>query len=261
MDAPEPTSLEFDGATIRLLRAGSGEPLLFLHPSGGAGQWRPYHDLLSERFDLIAPDCPGFGGSDPLDWVEGIDDHVYFTLDLLDRLELERPHVVGASFGGWVAAELAVHSPHRVGRLVLVDAIGLDLPDHPFADLFAMTRTETAEALFHDRTLGERAFPADPDVDVLVQDYKDKTAFATVAWHPFMCDPKLARRLRRVTAPTLVLWGADDNVAPVEHGRRYAELIPGARLQVFEGCGHASLVENTAPAVEAIVDFLAGGGR
>ena len=261
MATPEPMSLEIDGATIGVLRSGTGEPVLFLHPSGAAGTWRPYHERLSERFDLVAPDCPGFGRSDALDSVEDIDDLVYFVLELLDRLSLEQPHVVGASFGGWLAAELAVHSPERVGRLVLVDAIGLDLPDHPYADLFAMTREETAAALFHDPAVAKRVFPPDPDVDVLVQEYKDKTAFAKVAWSPFMCDPKLERRLKRITAPTLVLWGADDEVVSVEHGRRYAERIPDATLKVFEGCGHAVLVERTDPAVEAIVEFLEGGPR
>lgn len=256
MDAPEPTPLEFDGAVIQLRRAGRGEPLLFLHPSGGAGQWRPYHELLSQSFDVVAPDCPGFGGSDLLEGVDGVDDLVYFLLDLLDLLELKRPHLVGASFGGWLAAELAVHSPQRVRRLVLVDAIGLDLPEYPYADLFAMTRAETIDAMFHDHTVGERVFPLDPDIDVLVQDYKDKTAFATVAWSPFMCNPKLARRLRRITAPTLVLWGAEDEVVGVEHGRRYAELIRDAKLTIFEDTGHAVLSEQTEPAVETIVEFL-----
>lgn len=256
MEAPESTSLEFDGATIQLFRAGGGEPLLFLHPSGGAGQWRPYHGLLAEHFDVIAPDSPGFGRSDEMDGIDGIDDLVYFTLDLLDRLELERPNVVGASFGGWLAAELAIHAPHRVGRLVLVDAIGLDLPDHPYADLFAMTREETIAALFHDPAVGEKIFPPDPDIDALVQDYKDKTAFAKVAWNPFFCNPKLERRLRRIAAPTLVLWGGEDKVAAVAHGERYAELISGATLSVFPACGHAALVEKTEPVVAAIVEFL-----
>ena len=80
------TPLVFDGATIQLLRAGSGEPLLFLHPAGGAGQWRPYHSLLAEHFDVIAPDGPGFGGSDAIEAIDGIDDLVYFTLDLLDQI-------------------------------------------------------------------------------------------------------------------------------------------------------------------------------
>jgi pimeloyl-ACP methyl ester carboxylesterase len=255
---PEPMLLEFDGATIGVLRAGTGDPVLFLHPSGAAGTWRPYHELLSRQFDLVAPDCPGFGRSDEIDWVDSIDDLVYFTLELLDRLSLEQPHVIGASFGGWLAAELAVHSPDRVGRLVLVDAIGLDLPDHPYADLFAMTRAETAAALFHDAAVAERAFPPDPDVDVLVQEYKDKTAFAKVAWSPFMCDPKLERRLGRITAPTLVLWGADDEVVSVEHGRRYSERIRDSTLRVFESCGHATLVEQTDAAVDAIAEFLGG---
>jgi pimeloyl-ACP methyl ester carboxylesterase len=259
VEAPASTPLEFDGATIQLRRAGSGEPLLFLHPAGGAGQWRPYHGLLAERFDVIAPDAPGFGDSDAIEEIDEIADLVYFTLDLLDRLELERANVVGASFGGWLAAELAVHSPHRIGRLVLVDAIGLDLPEHPYADLFAMTREETIAALFHDPAVGEKVFPPDPDIEVLVQDYKDKTAFAKVAWSPFMCNPKLERRLTRITAPTLVVWGAEDRVVSVAHGERYAAVIPEARLNVLPDCGHAALVEKTEPAVAAIVEFLGEG--
>ena len=107
--------LAMPGGEISLLRGGDGPPLLFLHGAGGAGLWNPFHGLLAEHASVFAPDAPGFGLSDMLPAVDGVDDLVYFYLELLDRLELERPTIVGHSFGGWCAAELAVHSPERVG--------------------------------------------------------------------------------------------------------------------------------------------------
>src|SRR5262245_64699495 len=106
--------LEMPGGRVHVLRGGVGEPLLFLHAAGGAGRWLEFHELLAQRFEVIAPDAPGFGGSDEFPDVESMDDLVYHYLDVLDQLGLDRPDVVGGSFGGWLAAELAVHSPHRV---------------------------------------------------------------------------------------------------------------------------------------------------
>ncbi len=117
---------------MHLLRGGAGEPVLFLHAAGGAGTWLPFHSQLADAgFEVIAPDHPGFGKSDEFPEAEAIDDLVFHYLDVLDALGLERPHVVGASFGGWIAAELAVYAPHRIGSLRLLSAAGLRLPEHP----------------------------------------------------------------------------------------------------------------------------------
>ena len=104
--APEEEFVELDGGRVHLLRGGTGEPVLFLHAAGGAGSWLPFHEMLAARgFEVIAPDHPGFGKSDEFPEVEAIDDLVFHYLDVLDALGLDRPHVVGASFGGWIAAE------------------------------------------------------------------------------------------------------------------------------------------------------------
>src|SRR5262249_17959576 len=152
----------------------------------------------------------------------------------MDGFGLERPVVVGASLGGWLAAELAVHSPERVSRLVLLAPLGLELPEHPIADLFALSRDATIDALFRDRAPGEQLLPADPGPGALVQMSKDRTAPARLAWTPFCCNPKLERRLHRIAAPTLILWGDDDRLVPAAHGRRYSELIGDSRLRVIE---------------------------
>ena len=248
--------IQYDDGAIHLLRGGEGPPLLFLHAAGGAGMWHPFHRMLSERFEVFAPDHPGFGKSDQLALVEGVDDLTYHNLDLMDRLGVEKAIVVGASFGGWLAAELAVHSPHRVERLVLISPVGLRIPEHPVADLFIMTPEQKVAALFYDPAVAAKMFPAEPDVDFILEMYKNDTAFARYAWTPFLNDPKLERRLGRITAPTLVLWPAADRVVPKAHCERYAERIPNARLEVVPDAGHAVFIEDPERVAGPVLGFL-----
>ena len=260
-DAPAGEFLDLDGGRVHLLRGGRGEPLLFLHAAGGAGSWLEFHGLLARGFDVVAPDHPGFGKSDEFAEVEAMDDLVYHYLDVIDRLGLDRPHVVGASFGGWVAAELAVAAPHRVGSLVLLAPAGLRLPGHPVADLFLMSPEELLTALFHDPAAAAGLFPAEPDVDFILAQYRDLTALARFSWTPFLSNPKLERRLHRITAPTLVACPPGDRLIPVAHGRRYAELIPGARFAEIGNCGHAMHLERPAEVAALTAAFLDEHGR
>lgn len=249
--------LDFPGGSVHLLRGGDGPPLLFLHAAGGAGRWHEFHELLAGRFTVFAPDHPGFGGSAPLPEVEDMTDLVYHYLDVVDRLGLKRPHVVGASFGGWLAAELAVAAPHVVGSLTLLSPAGLRLPEHPVADLFLMTPERLAAALYHDPAKAAGMFPAEPGIDDILAAYRDMSALARFSWTPFFCNPKLERRLRRVTAPTRVVWPDDDRIVPIAHGRRYAELIEGAELTVVPDCGHAMYFERPAEFASVVTEFLA----
>jgi pimeloyl-ACP methyl ester carboxylesterase len=250
--------LDLAGGRVHLLRGGDGPPLLFLHAAGGAGLWHEFHELLARRFTVYAPDHPGFGGSDEFADVEDMSDLVYHYLDVIALLELDHPHVVGGSFGGWLAAELAVAAPNTVGSLTLLSPAGLRLPEHPIADLFLMTPTELAAALFHDPVKAEGFLPAEPGVDDILAAYRDMTALARFAWTPFMCNPKLERRLPRVIAPTKLVWPDDDRIVPLAHGRRYAELIHGAELTVIEDCGHAMYFERPSEFASAVTEFLAG---
>jgi pimeloyl-ACP methyl ester carboxylesterase len=260
-DAPAEEFLELNGGRVHLLRGGQGAPLLFLHAAGGAGTWLEFHRLLAAGFDVIAPDHPGFGKSDDFAEVEAMDDLVYHYLDVLDRLGLDRPYVVGGSFGGWIAAELAVAAPHRVGALVLLGPAGLRLPEHPVADLFLMSPEELVATLFHDPAAGAGMLPAEPDVDFILAQYRDLSALARFAWTPFMSNPKLERRLRRITAPTLVGCPDDDRLVPVAHGQRYAERIGGARYAEVADCGHAMYFERPAAFADLVTSFLSGASR
>jgi pimeloyl-ACP methyl ester carboxylesterase len=248
------------GGQVRVLRGGAGSPVLFLHGAGGAGQWYEFHERLAGRFEVFAPDHPGFGGSDEFPEVEAMDDLVYHYLDVIEALGLDRPHLVGASLGGWLAAEIAVAAPRAIGSLVLFSPIGLRLAGAPIADLFIMTPEQTASALFHDPARAATVFPGEPDLDGIIAAYRDMTALARFCWVPFMGNPKLERRLRRVTAPTLVVWPSHDRVVPVAHAQRYAEKIAGARLATVAGCGHASYVERPAEFARLAADFLEATG-
>jgi pimeloyl-ACP methyl ester carboxylesterase len=244
---------------VHLLRGGTGSPVLFLHAAGGAGEWTPFHGLLAAAgFEVIAPDHPGFGKSDDFPLVEGIDDVVYHYLDVLDALGLAAPHVVGGSFGGWIAAELAVHSPHRVGSLTLLSAAGLRIPEHPITDLFLLPPAKLVETLFHTPPPPPPAPPpgAALDLDAVIGAYREATSLARFCWVPFLADPKLERRLGRITAPTLVVAPSDDRLIPVEHARRYAARIPGATYAEVPECGHAMYFEKPAEFASVVAGFL-----
>jgi pimeloyl-ACP methyl ester carboxylesterase len=257
--APEEEFLELGGGRVHLLRGGTGEQVLFLHAAGGAGTWLPFHGMLAARgFEVIAPDHPGFGKSDEFPEVEAIDDLVFHYLDVLDALGLDRPHVVGGSFGGWIAAELALYLPQRVASLTLLSAAGLRLPEHPVTDLFLVPPARLPETLFHNPPPPAPVPPPGTplDLDAIIAAYREATALARFAWVPFMSDPKLERRLHRIAAPTLVVAPSDDRVIPVEHARRYAERIPNATYSEVPDCGHAMYFEQPEEFTSRVAAFL-----
>ena len=261
-NAPAEEYLELAEGRVHLFRGGAGEPVLFLHAAGGAGVWQEFHQLLAgSGFDVVAPDHPGFGKSDDFPEVEAIDDLVFHYLDVLDALGLQRANVVGASFGGWVAAELAVAAPHRIGSLVLLSAAGLRLPEHPVPDSFLMPPAKLMATLFHNPPPAPApAASAALDVDAVLAAYRDATALARFSWVPFLSNPKLERRLRRITAPTLVVAPSDDRLIPVAPAQRYASRITGARFAEVPDCGHAMYFERPAEFADVVLGFLARNG-
>jgi pimeloyl-ACP methyl ester carboxylesterase len=245
---------------VHVMHGGTGEPLVYLHGIGDAGYWNSAHEALNRSFELYAPDHPGFGFTDVMDDLDHIDDIVYHTLDLLDRLNIrQKIHLVGHSFGGWLAAELAVHSPDRFASLVLAAPLGLRIPGNLPTDIFLMTAEQRARTLYYNQDLVDKPDPA--NTHVAYQNYKDLAGLARFGWVPFMSDPKLERRLYRVTARTLVLAAEHDAVLPRVHCERYATAIEGARLSVLPDTGHA--IDQEAPEAFSteVIEFLSGRSR
>jgi pimeloyl-ACP methyl ester carboxylesterase len=233
---------------------------------GGDAEWLPLFDQLAQHFTVYQPLHPGFGRSGGLEKIDGIEDLVLHYVDVLAALgpHAGPVHVVGSSFGGWIAVELAQRYPYVVRRLVLVGAAGLWLDDAPMAEMFAPAPPELAKLLFFDqRHPLAVAMTSITDVSQLPEDvvlplFKAMEALAKVAWNPYFHNPKLERRLDHITAPTLVLWGGQDRLIPLAHGERYAACIPGARLSVVEACGHLPVLEQPDETCALILQFLTG---
>src|SRR2546428_3518171 len=125
MDSAEgPATEKIAGANIEILRRGKGRPVLFLPPHIGMHGSAPFIELLARKAQVIAPSHPGFGHSELPKGMATVDDMSYFYLDLIEQLGLRDLVVVGASFGGWIAAEIATKSCERLSRLVLIGAGG-----------------------------------------------------------------------------------------------------------------------------------------
>jgi pimeloyl-ACP methyl ester carboxylesterase len=255
---PEPVRLTVRDTAVDLLRAGAGPPLLYLHGAGAGGLWLPFQARLAERLDVLAPTHPGHGGSPAADWIEHISDLAFHYLDLLDALGLERVHLVGASFGGWIAAEIATMASARLRTLTLIDPVGIKVDGWIYPFLFGMELPDLVGTLFHDPLAALPLAPPDGGIETLALLYRQNTALARVAWNPYLYDPLLRRRLGRITAPTLLCWGAHDRLAPRVCARAWQREIPGATLRVFEGSGHVPHLEEPEAVAAAVVEFCAG---
>jgi len=253
---PVARELSIRGTPIHLLREGSGAALLFLHGAGGACRWLPFQERLAKSFNVYFPSHPGHGGSPAAEWIEHISDLAFHYLDVLDTLDLERTHLVGASFGGWIAAEIATMASHRLKSLVLIDPVGIRVDDWIYPFLFGMDISELVSTVFHNPMAALALAPPDQSIDTLALQYRQGAALARVAWNPHLYNPLLRRRLARISTPTLLCWGAHDRIAPlVPCGQTWAREIPGARLSVFDESGHAPHLEEPEAVAEAIAEF------
>jgi len=252
--------VEVAGRRTQLLRGGKGEPIVYLHSAIGETMWLPFHQGLAASWEVIAPAHPGFAASEGYEEIDGMEDVIFHYLDLFAALGLERFHLVGASFGGWVAAEFAVRYPERVNRLVLADAAGLWLDEAPAPDFFA--RLQDAPALrrmmLHDPDsfLGDLLFPAVPDEERIEAGLRAMQAIARIGWNPFLHSPKLRSRLRRITSPTLVLWGKNDAVFSNQYAQAFGDAIPGSTVHLIDRCGHLPMFEQEAKFVSSVTRFL-----
>ena len=255
---PEPTRITVRDTAVDLMRDGHGPPLLFLHGAGAGGRWLTFQERLAERFTVLAPSHPGHGASPAAEWIEHISDLAFHYLDLLDTLGLERVHVVGASFGGWIAAEMATMASPRLSSMTLIDPVGIKVEGWIYPFLFGMELPQLVATVFHNPMGALALAPADMSIDTLAVLYRQNTALARVAWNPYLYNPLLRRRLARITTPTLLCWGAHDRLAPLVCAEAWCREIPGAVLRVFEESGHVPHLEEPEAVAAAVIEFCAG---
>ena len=149
----------FADTSIKMFRGGAGQPVFFLHGGAGLSVWTPFFQAVSDKFDMIVPEHPGFGQSDNPDWLQSVSDLALFYLDVIDAMNLKDVHLVGNSFGGWIAAEMAVRDCSKLKSLTLIGPAGLAPAGHQ-ADIFRWSHADSTRQLFHNQAIAERLLSA-----------------------------------------------------------------------------------------------------
>ena len=253
-------SIIVEGTHIDLIERGKGRPVLFLHAENGIESTAAAIEELAKSARVIAPTHPGFGRSDVPKGMHTVDDLSYFYLDLLDQLDLRDVTLVGVAFGAWIAAEIAVKSTARLGRLVMANAVGIKVSDREtrdIADIFALTEPEYLEIAYCDPNAGRRDYKSLPPAEVVAA-ARAREATARFAWSPYFHDPRLKSRLHRIRIPTLFLWGAHDRMVSEAFGRAYCAMIPGARFEAIERAGHFPHQEQPRIFARKVLEFTEG---
>jgi len=246
------------GTDLEVLRRGVGRPVLLLHGGQNVDPRAPFLDMLGKHAEIIAPSHPGFGRTArPADF-ETVYDLVHFYLEFLEGLPHDKVTLIGLSFGGWLAAELAVNCRHRLEGLVLVDAFGIKVSNRETQDILDVFNTAPQEV--QRRSWHDPATWA-PDLDVLSDEElviraRNWESLCLYGWNPYMYNPQLKRWLSRITVPTLVVWGASDGIVKPSYGRAYASLIPASRFELIERAGHHPEIEQARAFVDTVVKFL-----
>jgi pimeloyl-ACP methyl ester carboxylesterase len=256
--------IQVAGTDIELWEGGSGRRLLLLHPGDGFDPQAQYVAALTSRYHVIAPSCPGFGRSaDPPGYMRTVDDLSYLYLDLLDALDLSDLVVVGFSFGGWLAAEIAVKNTSRMSALCLVDTLGAKFSDpmtRDITDLFSVPLYQHAQWIYHDEKLRNRSCKDLPDEAAVVLARNHQT-FGLFGWAPTLHSRHLRHRLHRIGIPTQLIWGAEDRVVSLDYGRQWQNGIPGAQMVVIDNAGHYPQVEQPDAFIAAFDDFVNNSAR
>jgi pimeloyl-ACP methyl ester carboxylesterase len=253
--------LNLGDVELELHEAGAGSALLFLHSGGGFSPDDAFVGVLAEHHRVIAPSHPGFGYSSLPDWIDNIDDIAHIYLELMDQLDLRRVTLVGASIGGWIAAEMATKSPERFDKVALIGPVGvktggpkqLDIPD-----IFAHSTEALDRMRFHD--------PAKAKIDLtkLSEEQmriiaRNNETLALLVWEPYMHNPKLKHRLHRLTMPVLFMRGSSDGLVSADYLDRYAKLVPGAKIATIAEAGHLPHIEQPKAFAASLDAFLSQG--
>ncbi len=246
-----------EGCKTHILRAGEGQPLLFLHGANG-GRWLPFLDDLAKDYDVIAPEHPGFGTSDTPDWLDNTGDLAHFYLEFMHQLGLDNVLLVGTSLGGWISCEIGVRSTQALDRMALSAPAGIHVKGVQKGDMFLWNPEQMVRNLMYSKELQDKMLAMPVSDDERDMALRNRFTTAKLAWSPRLYNPDLAKWLHRIRIPTMILWGRQDKLIPASYGERFNELIPGSVLKTFDECGHLPHAEKSGEFTAAIRDFAKG---
>lgn len=250
-----------DKLTVRVRVAGQGPALVYMHSAAGP-LWDDFLDLLAEHYTVYAPEFPGTTPDDPysVKHLDDLQDVVLAYEQVIRALELDRPVLVGQSFGGMLAAELASVFPQLPSRLVILDAIGLWRDDAPVVNWNELPAADMPALLFHDPSIevARRMFelPQDPEEKVKAMAAGVWALGCTGKFVWPIADRGLAKRLHRIAAPTLIVWGEHDRLVSAVYAEEFARRIRDSRVHIVAGAGHIPQMESLEATLGATLGFL-----
>ncbi|MBV9173045.1 MAG: alpha/beta fold hydrolase [Chloroflexi bacterium] len=252
------------GAEVRVFEYGSsnGTPAVFMHGlSGLLDDWR-FLELLAREHRVIAPELPGYGESTGEELLEDMLDFALHGWDILRALDVNDAHpmLIGHSLGGMIAAEMACLAPELIDKLVLIDPLGLWLDAYPIVDAFSLLPYEFAEYLFHDAARAQALLPGTSDLaneDELRDFFAGNSRRLGTAGKMLFPIPnrRVSKRLYRLRAPTLVVWGEQDRYVPPAYAEHWAALLPSADVVRIAEAGHMLPYEQPEALAQAVAAF------
>jgi pimeloyl-ACP methyl ester carboxylesterase len=241
-NANQTVHLFAEALPVAISDQGSGRIFLILHGGAGPASVSGLADALADNGRAIVPTHPGFAGQPQPEWFRRVDDLALAYLALLERVDARDVVLVGNSFGGWIAAEMALRHSPRVAGLVLLCAAGIDTGPggRPIVNPVTLPPADRAAFAFYNA----KQFAVVPSTEEgLAMMAANQKAMLSYSGEAFMHDPTLRARLAGIAIPSMVIWGESDRIIDVEYGRRYADSIPGARFEVIEEAGHFPHIE------------------
>ena len=246
-----------DRVHLRVLSKGSGPALIYFHGPWGL-TWDPFLDVLAQPFTVYAPEHPGTtpGAPDEIYQLDNLWDLVLCYDEMLEALGISSAVFVGHSFGGMMACEMAAAAPRRASELVLIDPIGFWRESDPVVNWMALDAPELRQRIFRDPN-GEAARRLLGEGDEAAA--RVRLAWAMGATGKFIWpipDKGLKKRIHRVKAPTLLLWGKEDRLVPPVYADEFSRRLPGARVQMVDQAGHAPHLEQPETVARMVREFV-----
>ena len=244
---------------VRILRAGQGEPLVFLHGARGFPGWLPFFDTLATHHEVWVPEHPGFGTPDNAASIRDIADLAMYYLDFLDGLGTDRVHIVGHSLGGWTAAEVAVRNCTRLKSLTLIAPAGVRVKGVPVGDNFIWSPEEAVRNVYYDQSFADKILAQEPSEEEADRQMANRFMAARLGWQPRWFNPALERWLHRISVPTLVVWGENDKLLPSAYAAVWKRCVPDVQVEIVPECGHSPHIEKLDLVAPKVLGFLKAG--
>jgi pimeloyl-ACP methyl ester carboxylesterase len=256
---PETLTVDVNGFSSRIWRKGSGPKLGFLAGFGGLPRWVPFLDELARSRTVIVPSVPGFPGGDRGHSV--LDSHLDWVLalhELLEKADLVGADLAGSSVGASLAAEMAALWPATTRKLALIAPFGLFDEKDPPTDPWAQRADAVPGLMVNDPEIWKtlKSVPEGANsVEWPIEQVRASEAAARIFWP--LGNTRIEKRLRLIKAPTLLLWGENDQIMPRSYADKFAAGIAGeTAIRIIPGAGHLAELDKPAEVAAAILAFL-----